>query len=421
MKYNILLLTIFCVSANIQGQWYFETGLNDSKFSEFVNTNGTKTTLHSYNGLRDFSHAVGYVFPFKSLLQRSEVEAHPSIFRVGVGVGFDQMNLRTQADFSGTKVPVHYNMAQVQGHLNLLFTPTIITKRPDALGFRRPAVNLLVEGGVSYNLYTNAVRSFTTNRGFITDLKEDNKFLDAYPAFSFGGGLEFPFNRCSTLYGKYVIENAFSTSNNTVNSTKEIYSTVKRRLVVGLRVDFRLKSKLREFQEKRITALETRDEREHDTVDLSPLYAKINALKEQLRAHEHEKTEKSKVNDGVFEVEQHDKGFMYLPDFKHVLFPLNSSELNVPVYGESLKNLVLFAKQNPQLKIKLIGYADGKTGSAETNIILSEQRAKSVYDYLIAHGIDATIVTFIGAGQTLQFSIDALAENRRTEIIILEK
>ena len=71
MKNTILLLTVFCVGALAQAQWYFETGVNDSKFAQYVNLTGTKTTLHSYNGLRDFSHAVGYIFPFKKLDERA--------------------------------------------------------------------------------------------------------------------------------------------------------------------------------------------------------------------------------------------------------------------------------------------------------------------------------------------------------------
>lgn len=422
MKYSILLLTIFCASLYTQAQWYFETGLNDSKFSEFVNVNGTKTTLHSYNGLRDFSYAVGYVFPMQSLAERLEFDAKPSVFRFGVGLGFDQMNLRTQADFSGSKVPVHYNLSQVQGHLNLLFTPTIITKkRADALGVRRPAVNLLVEAGASFNLYTNAVRSFTTNKGFITDLREDDEFVDSYPAFSFGGGLEFPLNRYATLYGKYVFENAFSTSDNVADGAAEqTFSTVKRRLVLGLRTDFRLKRKLKDIQEKRITALE------RDTVDLSPLHTKIKALEDELQLHKHKNEEVPQpvnpvVNEDTYKVQQHNNGFMYLPDFKHVLFPLNSSYFDTDAYYNRLRDLAIFMQQNPHLTLKLVGYADGKTGSKAVNIRLSELRAKRVYDFLLTQGVPAYVMSHFGAGETLQFSIDELTKNRRTEIIIMNK
>ena len=426
MRNRVFIFITLCAGLTTQAQWYFETGVNDSKFAQFVNLTGTKTTLHSYNGLRDFSHAVGYVFPFKSLEKRAEVDAKTSLLRLGLGVGFDQMNLRTQAQSGNSEVPVHYNMSQVQGQLNLLFTPTIITKRePDAFDVLRPVMNLLLEGGLTYNLYTNAVRSYTTNKGYVKDLKnDDNEFVDAYPAFSFAGGLEFPLSRYTTLYGKYVVENAFSTDDNEVDQSKETYSTVKRRVMIGLRLDLNLRNKLKDEQEKRIAVLEAREEQPRDTVDLSELYAEIDALQKALDEHKHDKSEDQNypvIIGRLFDVKKHDKGFMYLPDFKHVLFPINSSYFNESSYAQQLGDLTSFMQQNPHLTLKLVGYADSKTGTKENNLILSEKRARRVFNYLLKQGMPTHRMQYVGAGETLQFSIDELTENRRTEIIIVEQ
>lgn len=419
-KTIFLLFFIFCTSIVAQAQWYFETGLNDAKFSEYVNLSGNKTTLHSYNGLRDFSHAVGYFFPLKKLDRRVEDNGTPSVIRLGLGVGFDQMNLRTQADFNGYKIPVHYNMAQVQAQGTILLTQPIIKKQQsDATGKRRSAVFLNVEGGLTYNLYTNAVRTYATDKGYINDLINDsNHFVDNYPAFFFGGGLSFPISSSTELYGKYVVENAFSTSEDSTNGSKEIFSTVKRRAMVGLRVDLRLRNKLKDLQEQRIA---TEAASASDSLDLSPLYAKIDALEAELKTHEHEdKVAPTTINNDTYVVEQHDKGFMYLPDFKHVSFPLNSSYFDKNKFDNQLRDLAKFMRENPQLKLQLVGYADSKTGTKSTNLILSRNRAKRVYDLLRAFGVPADQMSHIGAGETLQFSIGNLNENRRTEIIILK-
>ena len=410
----LLLVVVTSLSTLVHAQWYFETGVNDAKFTEYVSLSGTKTTLHSYSGLRDLSNSVGYVFSFKSLDERAEVDARTAKLRLAVGLGFDQMNLRTQADFSGYKVPVHYNMSQVQGKLNLLFTPNLLKKkRPDALGIRRPALNLLLEGGLSYGLFTNAVRTYTTNRGFINDLKEDSEFNTSYPAYSFGGGLEFPLNRHTVLYGKYTVENAFSIK----ESNKDTYRVAKNRVMIGLRTDFKLANRLRNVQEERIAALEARGETKQKPVDLSPLYDKIRVLEKAVNTHKHDY---AKVNQSPQKVKKHDNGFLYLPDFKHVLFPLNSASFDYSKYKQPLIDLASFIKAHPQFNIKLVGYADSITGNQEFNKTLSENRAKRVYNHLRSLGVAPERMLQVGGGETLQFGTDnQLTENRRTEIIIL--
>ena len=73
--------------------------------------------------------------------------------------------------------------------------------------------------------------------------------------------------------------------------------------------------------------------------------------------------------------------------------------------------------ENPTLRLTLVGYAD-KTGNVKHNKIISKRRAKRVYDSLISLGIEASRMEFSGAGETTQFSIGGLTDNRRTEIII---
>lgn len=409
----------------VQAQWYLETGINDAKFAQYVNISGNKTTLHSYDGLRDFSHTIGYVFPFKSLEKRLQDDAKPSSFRLGIGIGFDQMNLNTKAQITGNSIPVHYNMGQWQGQLNLLFTPTIISKEyPGDLNIRRPAVNLLFEGGLTYSMYTSAVRTYTTSRNsYIDDLKKDKKFVDAYPSYTLGAGLEFPLSRYSAIYGKYVVENAFSNEEKEAGVSNERFSTVKRRVMVGIRLDMRLENKLKTAQRLRIEALEAREKQpQAPPVDLSDLYAKIEALQKALDEHKHDLDKKDPViNERLFDVKKHEKGFMYLPDFKHVLFPRNSSYFDESKYASKFTSLATFMKQNSHLKIQLVGYADSKTGTKSANLKLSERRAKRVYDDLLKHGIPADKMSYMGAGETLQFSIKQVANNRRTEIIILQQ
>jgi outer membrane protein OmpA-like peptidoglycan-associated protein len=87
-----------------------------------------------------------------------------------------------------------------------------------------------------------------------------------------------------------------------------------------------------------------------------------------------------------------------------------------------LNKLVTFLKNNPTLAIELGGHTDN-TGIKQKNFDLSTNRAKSVYQYLIASGIEASRLSFKGYADT-QPVADNKTEvgrklNRRTEFKVV--
>lgn len=106
----------------------------------------------------------------------------------------------------------------------------------------------------------------------------------------------------------------------------------------------------------------------------------------------------------------------------NVFFETNSYELNQKSAVE-LNRLVQFLKSNPQLKIEIMGHTDN-SGNEKFNLSLSENRAKSVADYLIQQGIDAKRITYKGYGEKFPVADNNTAEgralNRRTEFKIIE-
>ncbi|MCX6269769.1 MAG: OmpA family protein, partial [Bacteroidetes bacterium] len=81
-------------------------------------------------------------------------------------------------------------------------------------------------------------------------------------------------------------------------------------------------------------------------------------------------------------------------------------------------------KEMPRLKVEISSHTDSK-GSDQYNQVLSENRAKSVVDYLINAGIDKSRLIYKGYGESQPIATNETDEgrqlNRRTEFKILAK
>lgn len=104
-----------------------------------------------------------------------------------------------------------------------------------------------------------------------------------------------------------------------------------------------------------------------------------------------------------------------------ILFATNSSTLS-DASKSALRNFATSLKQNPDTDIKIIGYTDN-TGKVDYNQLLSEKRAKSVYDYLMMQGVSSDRMTYEGRGVhdpvASNDTPEGRALNRRVEIVIL--
>jgi len=84
-----------------------------------------------------------------------------------------------------------------------------------------------------------------------------------------------------------------------------------------------------------------------------------------------------------------------------------------------LNDLLIHMKKNPLLKIKVNGYTDA-SGIAEKNLVLSEERAKAVYDYFIENGLSKNRIHYQGHGSANPIAPNAYKWgrdlNRRIEI-----
>ncbi|WP_421753109.1 OmpA family protein [Croceimicrobium sp.] len=106
---------------------------------------------------------------------------------------------------------------------------------------------------------------------------------------------------------------------------------------------------------------------------------------------------------------------------ENIFFEFDSFQLT-DRSNQELREMVRFLELNPDLRIRLEGHTDNQ-GSDSYNIELSSQRAKAVYDALVALGIDANRMEYQGKGSKEPLVANDTernrARNRRTELHIL--
>lgn len=99
----------------------------------------------------------------------------------------------------------------------------------------------------------------------------------------------------------------------------------------------------------------------------------------------------------------------YLPSIskpvlvENIFYDFDKATLR-PESKEALDGLVELLNDNPNVTIELSAHTD-RVGSEEYNIGLSQRRAQSVVDYLIASGIDKERLTAVGYGKTQPKSV----------------
>jgi len=131
---------------------------------------------------------------------------------------------------------------------------------------------------------------------------------------------------------------------------------------------------------------------------------------------EHKKVEVKK-NDDLFKVLK----------LKPIYFDYDKDNIR-PDAAIELAKVVEVLKDYPRMKIDVRSHTDSR-GSDSYNLKLSERRARSTGQWIIAQGIDASRVTYKGYGETqlvngckngVKCSDEQHEENRRSEFIVLE-
>ncbi len=107
-------------------------------------------------------------------------------------------------------------------------------------------------------------------------------------------------------------------------------------------------------------------------------------------------------------------------EFKNVYFDFGKSDLLEESRLE-IDRVATFLAKSTKTTLEIAGHTDD-VGTAEANQTLSEARAKSVMEYLVAHGVSASRLKAVGYGKSRPLSKlrseEARARNRRVEMVI---
>ena len=424
-----LCIVFFALSPMLHAQWFYEMGLSRNTFDSYAiddaaNTVPLKTSFIPYKGLRDLSYNIGYLFPILAKGDPMEVDYRPPFLRLGVGIGFDQMNIRTNAIISSVKYPTNYNLAQLHARLGIHLTPVVFYSSNS--GVRKPSVALTIHGGGAFNQFTSAIRQ---GAGTSVDLLHDSReFKDTYFSYQYGGGFQIFLNKTTQIYARYTVDDSETfVENSTRNNVKvkESYILHKNKFSLGVLVDFKLINRMKKDQQDKIKALEDSlndtksmfNELQAIADENARLGNELDVVKDELALL---KDKQDKIDESALKTKIHETGVRYFPEFKEIRFKTNSSHFDTKSYAGMLARLGTFLTQNPQLNIQLVGYAD-MTGPETYNMQLSKNRAARVRDHLIEkYGVAANRIKTKAMGETNQFSLSDNSDNRRTEIIILE-
>ena len=119
-------------------------------------------------------------------------------------------------------------------------------------------------------------------------------------------------------------------------------------------------------------------------------------------------------------LETRDSARGLIVNMSDVLFDFNKATLK-PGAREKLSKVAGIVLAYPGLRLDLEGHTDS-IGSDEYNMVLSDKRASSVHDYLIAQGVPAGSVSARGLGKADPVASNATAEgrqrNRRVEMVV---
>jgi len=151
------------------------------------------------------------------------------------------------------------------------------------------------------------------------------------------------------------------------------------------------------------------------------LMPKESPVAEPEQPQQPEQAQEPAKEESQISVKEEDRGLVINLSSK-VLFDVSKSAIK-PEAEQSLNEVAGILKVYPANKVLIEGHTDS-SGNEKKNMHLSVDRAKAVYDFLVARGVDGTRMQVFGYGDKRPVASNETErgkeQNRRVEIIILK-
>ena len=182
---------------------------------------------------------------------------------------------------------------------------------------------------------------------------------------------------------------------------------------------------IRNLKSKRVANLRVDEQtgRYAGTIELRPKEDVILTVKKKGAAFSSTyvgsgKLQKQKVVDTRLEVEELVVGKEY--ELNDIKFATNSYQLN-EVSRNVIDEFVRYLQENPSVSADIQGHTDN-VGDAQSNLTLSRNRARVVYNYVVEQGISPSRLSYHGYGENKPIADNSTAEgraqNRRTVFVV---
>lgn len=183
------------------------------------------------------------------------------------------------------------------------------------------------------------------------------------------------------------------------------------------RAEVLIQTREREAQQARTQAALARAQADATTREMQMAQQQAQMSRRQAEQARQETMELRKQLEGI-QARETERGLIFT--LSDIYFKVNRADLE-PGAVLNLARLAEYLKRNPGQKVLIEGHTDS-AGGAGYNLSLSQQRANSVRDMLIANGADPNQITAKGYGESFPVASNTNTagrqQNRRVDIVL---
>ena len=211
-----------------------------------------------------------------------------------------------------------------------------------------------------------------------------------------------------------------STSEKLTAAENEL-STTKEQLQKELQEKEALEAKLKEELQAKENAQTALENAQHQTEEMKAQLASLQkdaeALRQRLNIAEEEKnklaTKLKTTQYTAYEAQKQSVLNSIMNTFQLTKIKFHTSSAVLTKESKALLDKVAkIIQEHPEYHYIVQGHTDSR-GNEEFNLKLSQNRAKSVADYLVSRGVDASLLSYEGYGSTQPIASNNTQEGRR--------